>query len=111
ELNWLGMILACEADPRVLLIDDYSVYFNSKMEKDFRSKITSMNRTLGTTIILSSPTDRDLKHFSSVLIFLDNGHIWKIRPGLSRVNNRNQNNDKNNRNRNWSRNRRRSPKR
>ena len=62
----------------VLLIDDYSVYFNSKMEKDFRSKITSMNRTLGTTIILSSPTDRDLKHFASVLIFLDHGHIWKI---------------------------------
>ena len=76
ELNWLGMILACEADPRVLLIDDYSVYFNSKMEKDFRSKITSMNRTLGTTIILSSPTDRDLKHFASVLIFLDHGYIF-----------------------------------
>lgn len=111
EMNWLGMILACEADPRVLLIDDYSVYFNSKMEKDFRSKITSMNRTLGTTIIISSPTDRDLKHFASVLIFLDHGHIWKIRPGLSRGNNRNQKNDRNNRNRNQSRNRRRSPKR
>ena len=111
ELNWLSMILACEADPRVLLIDDYAVHFNSKMEKDFRSKITSMNRTLGTTIILSSPTDRDLKHFASVLIFLDHGHIWKIRPGLSRGNNRNQKNDKNNRSRNRSRNRRRGPKR
>ena len=111
ELNWLGMILACEADPRVLLIDDYSAHFSNKMEKDFRSKITSMNRTLGTTIILSSPTDRDLKHFASVLIFLDHGHIWKIRPGLSRGNNRNQKNDRNNLNRNRSRNRRRSPKR
>ena len=111
ELNWLGMILACEADPRVLLVDDYSVYFDSKMEKDFRTKITSMNRTLGTTIILSSPTDRDLKHFASVLIFLDHGHIWKIRPGLARGNNRNKNNDRNNRNRNRSRYRRRSPKR
>ena len=28
ELNWLGMILACETDPRVLLIDDYGTYFN-----------------------------------------------------------------------------------
>ena len=111
ELNWLGMILACETDPRVLLIDDYSVYFNSKMEKDFRSKITTMNRNLGTTIILSSPTDRDLKHFASVLIFLDHGHIWKIRAGLSRRNDRNQKNDRENRNRNQSRNRRRSPKR
>ena len=111
ELNWLGMILACETDPRVLLIDDYSVYFDSKMEKDFRSKITSMNRTLGTTIILSSPTDRDLKHFASVLIFLDHGHIWKIRPGLIRGNNRNQNDERKNRNRNRSRYRRRTPKR
>ena len=57
------------------------------------SKITSMNRTLGTTVILSSPTDRDLKHFASVLIFLDHGHIWKIRPGLTRGNNRNKNNE------------------
>ena len=111
ELNWLGMILACETDPRVLLVDDYSVYFDSKMEKDFRSKITSMNRTLGTTIILSSPTDRDLKHFASVLIFLDHGHIWKIRPGLTRGNNRNHNNDRNNRKRNRSQYRRRSQKR
>ena len=111
ELNWLGMILACEADPRVLLIDDYSVYFNSKMEKDFRTKITSMNRTLGTTIILSSPTDINIKHFASVLIFLDHGHIWKIRSGISRGNNRSHKNDRNNRNRNRPRNRRRGKKR
>ena len=111
EMHWLGMILACEADPRVLLIDDYGVYFNNKMEKDFRSKIGSMNRTLGTTIILSSPSDTNLKHFASVLIFLDHGHIWKIRPGISRGNNRNKRNDRNNRNTNRSRNRRRNQKR
>ena len=111
EMHWLGMILACEADPRVLLIDDYGVYFNNKMEKDFRSKIGSMNRTLGTTIILSSPSDTNLKHFASVLIFLDHGHIWKIRPGISRGNNRNKRNDRNNRNTNRSRNRRKNQKR
>ena len=111
ELHWLGMILACEADPRVLLIDDYGVYFSNKMEKDFRSKITTMNRTLGTTIILSSPSDINLKHFASVLIFLDHGHIWKIRPGVSRGNNRNKNNVRKNRNTNRSRNRRRNQKR
>tara|TARA_B100001564_G_scaffold118749_1_gene98979 strand:- start:104 stop:463 length:360 start_codon:yes stop_codon:yes gene_type:complete len=110
ELHWLGMILACEADPRVLLIDDYGVYFSNKMEKDFRSKITTMNRTLGTTIILSSPSDINLKHFASVLIFLDHGHIWKIRPGVSRGNNRNKNNVRKNRNTNRSRNRRRNQK-
>jgi ABC-type multidrug transport system ATPase subunit len=110
EMHWLGMILACEADPRVLLIDDYGVYFNNKMEKDFRSKIGAMNRTLGTTIILSSPSDTNLKHFASVLIFLDHGHIWKIRPGISRGNNRNNRNDRKHRNTNRSRNRRRNQK-
>ena len=88
ELNWLGLILACESDPRVLLIDDYGVYFNDKMEKDFRGKLATMNRTLGTTIILSSPTDKNLKYFASVLIYLDHGHIWKIRPGMSRNTNK-----------------------
>jgi len=111
ELNWLGMILACEADPRVLLIDDYGVDFNSKMEKDFRTKITSMNRTLGTTIILSSPSDANIKHFASVLIFLDHGHIWKIRPGISRNTNRHQRKDRKGRNHNRSRNRKKNQKR
>jgi len=84
ELHWLGMILACEVDPRVLLIDDYGMYFNGGMEKDFRNQIIKMNRTLGTTIVLSAPSDMHLKHFSSVLIYMDHGHISKIRPGKSR---------------------------
>ena len=78
------MIFACEADPRVLLIDDYGVYFNSTMEQEFRNQLTKMNRTLGTTIVLSSPSDVYLKKFASVLIYLDNGHVSKIRTGISR---------------------------
>ena len=84
ERHWLGMILACEADPRVLIIDDYGVFFNAPMEQEFRNQLTKMNRTLGTTLILSSPSDIHLKKFASVLIYLDNGHISKIRPGISR---------------------------
>lgn len=84
ERHWLGMILACEADPRVLLIDDYGVFFNASMEQEFRNQLTKMNRTLGTTLILSSPSDIHLKKFASVLIYLDNGHISKIRAGISR---------------------------
>lgn len=91
ELHWLGMILACEADPRVLLIDDYGMYFNGNMERDFRNQITKMNRTLGTTIVLSAPSDVNLKHFASVLIYLDHGHISKIRTGLSGKPRRNNN--------------------
>lgn len=81
ERHWLGMVLACETDPRVLLVDDYGVYFNTKMEKDFRNQLIKMNRSLGTTLILSSPLDIYLKNFASVLIYMDNGHISKIRSG------------------------------
>ena len=98
ERHWLGMILACETDPRVLLIDDYGIYFNTIMEQEFRNQLTKMNRTLGTTLVLSSPTDVHLKKFASVLIYLDNGHISKIRPGISRKPQRSQSSG----NRNWN---------
>ncbi len=111
ERHWLGMILACETDPRVLLIDDYGVYFNANMEQDFRNQLTKMNRTLGTTLVLSSPTDFHLKKFASVLIYLENGHISKIRPGITQKPQRNQNKDnrksRNTRNRNSRSNRKR----
>ena len=95
ELNWLGMILACEVDPRVLLIDDYGMYFNNSMEKEFRSQIIKMNRRLGTTIILTAPSELYLKHFASVMIFLDHGHISKIRTGSQKTINRKQSRNKN----------------
>ena len=103
------MIFACETDPRILLIDDYGVFFNMNMEKEFRNQLTKMNRTLGTTIILSSPTDVHLKYFSSVLIYLDNGHISKIRSGISKKPQRNKDNqsNRNSQKRNRSKNRKR----
>jgi len=109
ERHWLGMIFACETDPRILLIDDYGVFFNMNMEKEFRNQLTKMNRTLGTTIILSSPTDVHLKYFSSVLIYLDNGHISKIRSGISKKPQRNKDNqsNRNSQKRNRSKNRKR----
>ena len=84
EKNWLGMILALEKDPRILLIDDYGIHFNKELELDFRNQIIKMNRNLGTTIIVSSPLDSYLKNFASVMIYLDNGNISKIRTGFSR---------------------------
>jgi len=103
ERHWLGMIFACETDPRILLIDDYGVSFNLNMEKEFRNQLTKMNRTLGTTLILSSPTDVHLKYFASVLIYLDNGHISKIRSGISRKPQRKQDNRSNSNSRKRSR--------
>ena len=100
ELNWLGMVLACEVDPRVLLIDDYGMYFNNTMEKDFRSQIIKMNRRLGTTIVLTAPSELYLKYFASVMIFLDHGHISKIRTGNQNNTGRRHNKKKNFTNRN-----------
>ncbi len=85
ELHWVGMILSLESDPRVLLIDDYGIHITNDMEQDFRSQLKRMNRTLGTTIIVSSPNEDLVKNFASVLIFMDNGHISKIRSKSNRL--------------------------
>ena len=84
ELHWVGMVLSLESDPRVLLIDEYGIHLTNDMEQEFRSQLKRMNRTLGTTIIVSSPNETLVKNFASVLIFLDNGHISKIRSKSNR---------------------------
>ena len=84
ELHWVGMVLSLESDPRVLLIDEYGMYITNDMEQEFRSQLKRMNRTLGTTIIVSSPNEGLVKNFASVLIFMDNGHISKIRSKSNR---------------------------
>ena len=84
ELHWVGMVLSLESDPRVLLVDEYGIHLTNDMEQEFRSQLKRMNRTLGTTIIVSSPNEALVKNFASVLIFLDNGHISKIRSKSNR---------------------------
>ena len=101
EKNWLGMILAIEKDPRILLIDDYGIHFDSKLELDFRNQIIKMNRNLGTTIIVTSPSDSYLKNFASVLIYLDHGNISKIRTGFSKGPNRRKKSNHRPNNRNY----------
>ena len=86
ELHWVGMVLALESDPRVLLVDEYGIHLTNDMEQNFRSHLKRMNRTLGTTIIVSSPSESLVKNFASVIIFLDNGHISKIRSRSNRPN-------------------------
>jgi len=81
EISWINCILAVEGDPRVLMIDDYGTLIDQEMESDFRKRILKMNRDLGTTVILASPTDQIIKKFASVVIYMDNGHVAKIRSG------------------------------
>ena len=81
EKNAVLMTLGIDTDPRVMLIDDYGIYFDHIMEQKFRKKLITINKEHGTTIILASANEKTLKNFCSVLIFLDNGHISKIRSG------------------------------
>ena len=84
EVACMNMALAIESDPRVLLIDDYGICFDKDMELEFRKRLNQMNKAQGTTIILSSPHDQHLKLIASVLIYLDKGHIAKIRTGVGK---------------------------
>ena len=85
EISWINCILAVEGDPRVLLIDDYGTLIDQEMEAEFRKRILKMNRDLGTTVILASPTDQVIKKFASVNIYMDNGHVAKIRSGSNKT--------------------------
>ena len=71
-------------EPRVLLIDDYGLSIDPRTEIMLRKKIIKMNNILGTTVLLSSSNDYFLKQFASVIIYLDNGHISKIRKGFKK---------------------------
>ena len=51
-----------------------------------------MNKNFGTTIILSSINGNALRNLCSVMIYLENGHIIKIRSGKTS----NQHNKKSN---------------
>ncbi|NQU28931.1 MAG: ATP-binding cassette domain-containing protein [Candidatus Marinimicrobia bacterium] len=85
EKAWINTILALETDPRVLLIDDYGIHFDTPMQQEFNRKIIKMSRDMGTTIILSAVVAENIQNIASVLIYLDNGHICKIRPGKGRT--------------------------
>ena len=62
------------------------------MQAIARKGFRKMNRNLGTTIILSSVNSNVLRNLCSVMIYLENGHITRVRSG----NTRNQQNKKSN---------------
>jgi len=84
EKHWLKCVIGVEKDPRVLLIDDYGLSIDAKTEIILRKKLIKMNNILGTTVLLSSSNDYFLKQFASVIFYLDNGHVSKIRKGFKK---------------------------
>ena len=98
ELRWIKLVDAVESDPRVLIIENYGTMLDDELEKDISRRLRRMNRNLGTTIIMSATNPVRLQKLVSVMIFLDNGHIAKIRSGnQSRNSPRNQGRSQNNR--------------
>ena len=85
EKHWLKIVVGVEKDPRVLIIDDYGLHLDPKNEMILRKKLMKMNNILGTTIILSSTNDYFVKQFANVVIYLDNGHVSKVRKGYKRT--------------------------
>lgn len=81
ERSVLASVLAIESDPRILVLDDYGVYMPHDQEAELRKKIRNMNQNLGTTILLASQSDHYLRQFASVMIYLDKGHVSRIRSG------------------------------
>ena len=84
EKHWLKIVVGVEKDPRVLIIDDYGLHLDPKNEIILRKRLMKMNNILGTTIILSSSNDYFVKQFANVVIYLDNGHVSKVRKGYKR---------------------------
>ena len=85
EKSAVSLALGIELDPRVMVIDDYAMHYDNKMENKFRKKLKNMNKDHGTTLIISSANEQTLRSFCSVLIYLDNGHISKIRTGTQKT--------------------------
>lgn len=81
EVSWIKLIDAVESDPRVLIIDNYGSMMDDELENDITRRLRRMNRNQGTTIILSATDQNRIKRLVSVIIFLDKGHIAKIRSG------------------------------
>jgi len=79
EQNWLKLIDAVESDPRVLIIEYCGTILDEELYKDINHRLKKMNKNLGTTIILSSLDQSKIQRLASVMIFLDKGHVSKIR--------------------------------
>ena len=68
-----------EADPKVLLMDDYGINFDPVIKRDLDRRLKNSVRSRGTTVVLSNSELARVKDLVSVVLFLDNGHISKVR--------------------------------
>ena len=74
-----NLIAAIESDPKVLIIDDYAKNFDLKLKREFNRRIRQNAKSRGTTVIISTTDMSPIRDLATVIIFLDNGHISKVR--------------------------------
>tara|TARA_A100001011_G_scaffold202506_1_gene210900 strand:- start:50999 stop:51685 length:687 start_codon:yes stop_codon:yes gene_type:complete len=79
QMKRLSLIYAIEMDPKVLLVDNYGDCFDRNTIIEFNKKLKYNSRSRGTTIILSTSKYKDVIDISNILLFLDKGHLSKIR--------------------------------
>lgn len=79
QIERLKLVTSIESDPKVLIIDDYGIHFDSDTLMDFNKKLHHVARAKGITVILASRRPKDLSGGVSVQLSLDNGHLAKVR--------------------------------
>ena len=79
QMKRLRLIYALEMDPKVLIVDNYGDGFDRNTIIEFNKKLKYNSRSKGTTIILSTSQYKDVIDISNVLLFLDKGHLSKVR--------------------------------
>ena len=79
QIEKLKLITSMEADPKVLLMDDYGINFDPVIKRDLDRRLKNSVRSRGTTVVLSNSELARVKDLVSVVLFLDNGHISKVR--------------------------------
>ena len=79
QFKRLSLIYAIEKDPKVLIVDDYGENFDRETMLEFNKKLKYNSLSKGTTIILSTYNYKHVIDITNILLFLDKGHLSKVR--------------------------------
>jgi len=86
QFKRLSLIYAIEKDPKVLIIHNYGENFDRDTILEFNKKLKYNSRSKGTTIILSTYNYKQVMDITNILLFLDKGHLSKVRSFKKKIN-------------------------
>lgn len=79
QRNRIEIILALESDPKVIIIDDFGSQLDQDQRRDLAGRLRAAARNRGTSIILSTTEAVYVQSIASIMVFLENGRISKVR--------------------------------